>query len=324
MSNDLVQPFDLSKAPKHIGSEQTELAKSLITTQSINIPRISINGKGGWEIKLGSVVQSGGEAKYLDVVIVGVAPKISRLFYEDEYGGGVKPPVCWSNDSQKPSSAIKNPQAPACSGCPRNIKGTGGKKCRFHRRIAVVRAEKVDGEIYQMQLSSTSIFPKTDGTKMAFNGYLNYLAVNNTSIDRVVTRMYFDDEVAWGKLFFSAIKFVDEEDVDTLDGLTNAAEIQEAITTSYSLVDNDEGAKTAFVEPKATESNGASETIPIDIFETTDSSIGSEVIKEPAEKPKVKPRKKKAAPSVEEETTEDIKDILSKWTDEDNPEVDDE
>jgi|TARA_R110002020_G_scaffold160068_1_gene344389 hypothetical protein len=322
MSNDLVQPFDLSKAPKHIGSEQTELARSLITTQSINIPRISINGKGGWEIKLGSVVQSGGEAKYLDVVIVGVAPKVSRLFYEDEYGSdAVKPPVCWSNDSEKPSSAIKNPQALACSGCPRNIKGAGGKKCRFHRRLAVVRAEKIDGEIYQMQLSSTSIFPKTDGTKMAFNGYLNYLAVNNTSIDRVITRMYFDDEVAWGKLFFSAVQFVDEGDVSTLDKLTNAAEVQEAITTSYSLVDNDVESKTAFVEQKTTESNGASE--PIGIFETTDASIGSEVIKEPAEKPKVKTRKKKEV-APKESTNEELQNIIDQFsTDNKDSEVDD-
>ena len=194
MSNDLVQPFDLSKAPEHIGSEQTELAKSLITTQSINIPRISVNGKGAWEIKLGSVVQSSGEAKYLDVVIVGVAPKISRLFYEDEYGSdAVKPPDCWSNDREKPSSANKNPQAHMCNGCPKNIKGAGGRKCRFHRRLAVVRAEKVDGEVYQMQLSATSIFPPTDGNKMAFNGYLKYLDLNGTSIDRVVTRMYFDE-----------------------------------------------------------------------------------------------------------------------------------
>ena len=315
MSNDLVQPFDLSKAPKHIGSEQTELAKSLATTQSISIPRIGMNGKGAWEIKLGSIVQSGGEAKHLDVVIVGVAPKISRAFYEDSYSpDSVEPPVCWSNDSEKPNSVIENPQAPTCNSCSKNVKGANGKQCRYHRRIAVVRAEKIDGEIYQMQLPSTSIFPKTNGNKMGFNGYLKYLDVNGTSIDRVVTRMYFDEEVSWGKLFFTPTRFVDEEDVTTLKELTNAVEVQEAITTSYSLINNNEESKTAFVESNATESDEPFE--PVNIFEAND-----EPVDEPVEKPKVKTRKKKEVAAPEDNP--DMKSILKEFAERDE-EVDDE
>ena len=310
MSNDLTPPFDLSNAPKHI--QQTELSKSLATTQSISIPRIVFNGKGSWEMKLGSELQKSIESKDLNVIIVGVAPKVSRAFYEDAYTPGfAKPPVCWSNDSEKPNSVIENPQALTCNSCPKNIKGAGGKPCRYHRRIAVVRAEKIDGEIYQMQLPSTSIFPKTNGNKMAFNGYLKYLDVNGTSIDRVITRMYFDEEVSWGKLFFTPIRFVDEGDVATLKELTNAAEVQEAITTSYSLINNNEESKTAFVEPNATESN-ETPFEPVSIFEAN---------VEPVEKPKVKTRKKKEVAAPEENS--DMNSILKEFAERDE-EVDDE
>ena len=310
MSNDLTPPFDLSNAPKHI--QQTELSKSLATTQSISIPRIVFNGKGSWEMKLGSELQKSIESKDLNVIIVGVAPKVSRAFYEDAYTPGfAKPPVCWSNDSEKPNSVIENPQALTCNSCPKNIKGAGGKPCRYHRRIAVVRAEKIDGEIYQMQLPSTSIFPKTNGNKMAFNGYLKYLDVTGTSIDRVITRMYFDEEVSWGKLFFTPIRFVDEGDVATLKELTNAAEVQEAITTSYSLINNNEESKTAFVEPNATESN-ETPFEPVSIFEAN---------VEPVEKPKVKTRKKKEVAAQEENS--DMNSILKEFAERDE-EVDDE
>ena len=92
MSNDLTPPFDLSDVPKHI--QQTELSKSLATTQSIMIPRIVFNGKGSWEMKLGSESQKSIESKDLNVIIIGVAPKVSRAFYEDAYTPGfAKPPV---------------------------------------------------------------------------------------------------------------------------------------------------------------------------------------------------------------------------------------
>jgi hypothetical protein len=305
MSTDLTTPFDLSNAPDHI--KQTELSKSLATTQSIMIPRIVFNGKGSWEMKLGSELQKSIESKDLNVIIVGVAEKISRAFYEDSYTPGfAKPPVCWSADSTAPNHAIVNPQASACATCPKNIKGSNGSKpCRFFRRIAVVSPDDINGQIYQMQLPSTTIFPKNDGTKMAFNGYVNYLNSKNTPIDRVITQMYFDDGVSYGKLFFSAIGFVDEESVGVLETLIDAPEIQEAITTSYSLI-NDEESKTGFVE-----SNAVPKDTKASLFTVTD---------EPAEKPKIKTRKKKDVPDID---TEELDNILKNWGDEDNKEVDD-
>jgi len=310
MSTDLATPFDPSNAPKHI--KQTELSKSLATTQSIMIPRIVFNGKGSWEMKLGSELQKSIESKDLNVIIVGVAEKVSRAFYEDAYTPGfAKPPVCWSTDSVNPNYVIPNPQASTCAACPKNIKGSNGSKpCRFFRRIAVVSPDDISGQIYQMQLPATTIFPQNSGPKMAFNGYVKYLNDKNTPIDRVITQMYFDEEVSYGKLFFSVIGFIDEESVGVLEALTNAPEIQEAITTSYSLI-NDEESKTGFVE-----SNEVPKGVKASLFTATN---------EPAEKPKVKTRKKKNVSPIEErEAAEDINNILKNWGDEDNKEVDDE
>ena len=312
MSNDLTPPFDLSNAPKHI--QQTELSKSLATTQSISIPRIVFNGKGSWEMKLGSELQKSIESKDLNVIIVGVAPKVSRAFYEDAYTPGfAKPPVCWSTDSVNPSPVIASPQASTCTECPKNIKGSNGSKpCRFFRRIAVVSPDDISGQIFQMQLPATTIFPQNSGTKMAFNGYLKYLGSKNTPIDRVITQMYFDDEVSYGKLFFNVVNFVSEENTKILETLIDAPEIQEAITTSYSLVNNDEESKTGFVEPD-------------EVPKTTQASLFTSDEPFEKEKPKVKTRKKKAVPPIEEgEAVEDIKALMETWVGENNKEVDDE
>ena len=311
MSNDLTPSFDLSNVPKHI--KQTELSKSLATTQSISIPRIVFNGKGSWEMKLGSESQKSIESKDLNVIIIGVAPKVSRAFYEDAYTPGfAKPPVCWSTDSVNPSPVISSPQASTCAECPKNIKGSNGSKpCRFFRRIAVVSPDDISGQIYQMQLPATTIFPQNSGTKMAFNGYVKYLNGQNTPIDRVITQMYFDDEVSYGKLFFTVLDFVNEENTEILETMVDAPEIQEAITTSYSLISNDES-KTAFVEPD-------------EVPKPTQTSLFTSDEPFEKEKPKVKTRKKKNVSPIEEgEAAEDIGNILKSWKEEGNEEVDDE
>lgn len=291
-------PFDLLNVPEHI--QQTELSKSLTTTQSIMVPRIVFNGKGSWEMKLGSESQRHIESKDLNVIIVGVAPHVSRAFYEDAYSPGfAKPPVCWSADSIKPSHAITDPQADTCAECQKNIKAVGGSKpCRFFRRIAVVSPDDITGQIYQMQLPATTIFPQTEGTNMAFNGYVKFLNSKNTPIDRVVTQMYFDEGVSYGKLFFTAVEFVSEEDTKILETLADAPEIQEAITTSYaSKSTEDAKSPTGFVAAKA-----------------APTPTGS-----PEEKPVVKTRTKKPVAPLEEAP---IGEIMDKWTG--SAEVDDE
>lgn len=291
-------PFDLLNVPEHI--QQTELSKSLTTTQSIMVPRIVFNGKGSWEMKLGSESQRHIESKDLNVVVVGVAPHVSRAFYEDAYSPGfAKPPVCWSADSIKPSHAITDPQADTCAECQKNIKAAGGSKpCRFFRRIAVVSPDDITGQIYQMQLPATTIFPQTEGTNMAFNGYVKFLNSKNTPIDRVVTQMYFDEGVSYGKLFFTAVGFVSEGDTKILEALADAPEIQEAITTSYaSKSTEDAKSPTGFVAAKA-----------------APTPTGS-----PEEKPVVKTRTKKPVAPLEEAP---IGEIMDKWTG--SAEVDDE
>ena len=295
-------PFDLQNVPEHI--RQTELSKSL-TTQHTTVPRIVFNGKGSWEMKLGSESQKRIVSKDLNVIIIGVAPQVSRAFYADAYSPGfAKPPVCWSADSIKPSHTLASPQAGGCAVCQKNIKPVGGSKpCRFFRRIAVVSPDDITGQIYQMQLPATTVFPRTDGPKMGFNGYVKYLSSKNTPIDRVVTQMYFDEEVGYGKLFFTAIEFVSEETKSVLETLVDAPEIQEAITTSYaSRSIEDAESTTGFVAPSAVHApTGSSEETPV-----------------------VKTRMKKAVAPLQEAA---LGDILGNWTDPDvagDAEVDDD
>tara|TARA_R110000764_G_scaffold9184_1_gene29747 strand:+ start:2309 stop:3265 length:957 start_codon:yes stop_codon:yes gene_type:complete len=163
-----------------------------------NLFRLLINGE---EI-------SKSNQRHLDVVIVNASLSPHRMFYPEMYKPGVKlaPPVCWSSDSTVPDTDVPEPQHKDCSGCPQNIKGSGAnntKACRFSRRIAVVMADNIEGDIYQMTLPAQSIFGVGDDTGKPLNQYADYVRANGEAVGSVVTRLSFDENSSSTKVKFS-------------------------------------------------------------------------------------------------------------------------
>lgn len=187
------------------------------------------------------------EERYLDVVIVNAAAKISRTYYEGAFNPeSPTPPACWSADGEKPDASIKVPQAPTCASCSQNIKGSGNgesKACRFSQRLAVVLANDMEGDVLQLTLPATSIFGKEEGENRPLQAYARWLAAQGIGPDMVVTRMKFDTKAESPKLFFKPMRWLtDEEHADCVkQGQTNDA--LKAVTVSYN---------TAVGEPKAT------------------------------------------------------------------------
>ena len=141
--------------------ELSTLAKTLAGGGGQSGKRISIKGGVFRLISDGKEVAAI-EDRFLDVVIVAAASKISRTFYGEAYNpDSPAPPSCWSADGEKPDASVKEPQHVNCAGCPQNIKGSGNgesRACRFSQRLAVVLANDVEGDVLQLTLPATSVF----------------------------------------------------------------------------------------------------------------------------------------------------------------------
>lgn len=197
--------------------ELTPLAKSLASTATMR--RIQTNTNGTFKRivngeQIGKAVR--GE---INVVIVDLLPKVSRVYYEGAYDPNAKPtlPDCWSNLGDKPESAASNVQAPSCADCPQNIKGSGSngsKACRYQRRIAVLLEGDASGEVYQFNVPAKSLFGKGDGNVHPFESYVRYLAANGISVDKVVTNISYDLNADSMELLFSPQRELNDDEYD--------------------------------------------------------------------------------------------------------------
>jgi len=181
------------------------------------------------------------EDRFLDVVVVNAAAKISRTFYGEAYDPEKPaPPACWSADGEKPDASVKEPQHVNCAGCPQNIKGSGAgesRACRFSQRLAVVLANDVEGDVLQLTLPATSVFGKEENDNRPLQAYARWLAAQNVGPEMVVTRMKFDTKAQSPKLFFKAMRWLtdDEHEACVKQGQTPAA--IKAITMTVSQTD---------------------------------------------------------------------------------------
>lgn len=175
--------------------------------------RISIRG-GVFRMVVGGKEIATKEGRSLDVVVVRAAHKPSRTFYADAYREGEKvAPSCWSTDGVKPDDGVENKQASTCANCPQNIKGSGngeGRACRYSRRMAVVLADDLQGDIYQFVIPATSIFGAGEPNKLPFEAYVQLLKAHNIPLGAAVTEVRFDTQATGQKLLFRAVKPLEE------------------------------------------------------------------------------------------------------------------
>ena len=203
--------------------------------------RISIKG-GVFRLIAGGKEIAAIEERYLDVVIVAAQPKVGRMYYEGKWDPS-KPataPACWSPNGDTPDAAVKKPQASACMSCPQNVAGSGqgnSKACRFERRLAVVLANDIDGDVLQLALPSTSIFGDAENGNHPLHAYVKALAAQNISPDMIVTRIKFDTKAEHPKLFFKPQGWLNEEQFNVVQEKGKTPEAIKAITLTVSQQD---------------------------------------------------------------------------------------
>lgn len=241
MSN--VALFNPSQAPSFVKArgELSAVAKALAGGGAAGGKRISIKG-GVFRLVNGGKEIAAIDERYLDVVVVNAAPKVSRVFYADTYNAEkITGPDCYSNDGETPATDAVNKQASKCDGCPQNIAGSGqgnSRRCRYQQRLAVVLANDMEGDVLQLTLPATSIFGKEDGENRPLQAYARWLAAQNIDPSEVITRMRFDTKSESPKLFFKPMRWLTDDEYPTVKKQGESADAIKAITLTVAKTDN--------------------------------------------------------------------------------------
>jgi len=154
----------------------------------------------------------------MDVVVVNGTRTVQKTFYAGEYDPDqTSIPDCWSSDGERPDADVASPQHSRCKDCQQAIKGSAGAgraACRYSMRLAVVMKNNVGGDIYQLILPQKSLFGQGDVEHMPFLQYAKYVAGSGYNLNMLATRLTFDTDSDFPKLFFSNAEFLDKETYD--------------------------------------------------------------------------------------------------------------
>ena len=241
----------------------------------------------------------------LNTIIVNASPKVGRIFYVKAWSPESEPtaPDCFSNDGQSPDAGSVNKQADRCDSCERNIKGSGmgnSKACRYSRRIAVVLEEdfgtSLQGEVYQMNLASKSLFGDSVGDNThPFESYTKYLANNGKSLDYVVTQMSFNEDNDNQSILFTPVRFINKSEHNVTSKAAALPETQKLVTmTPYQA--ETLGRAPKLEAPKA------------------EAPKAAEPKDDPIEEPKKRESKKAAEPAPT--TKKSLDSVVAAWSDE--------
>jgi hypothetical protein len=265
-----------------------DLTKSL--AGNTGLKRISIRG-GVFRMMVNGEEIAKNEGRAMNVVIVNGGRNIARQFYAGKYvAGESSAPDCWSNDGNAPDASVEEPQAKTCEGCSQNIKGSGqgdSRACRFQQRLAVLLADDIDGDVFQLVLPSKSIFGRGDLDKMPFQQYAKYVGAQGKSINTLVTELRLDSDSDTPKLTFKPVKYLSEQEWETAKEKGDSPAARSAVMQTPAVTD---GAK---LKP----------TIKAAVIE----KVEAEEVPEPTKRAS----KKNAEPIPKK----DFKDVISSWTD---------
>lgn len=265
-----------------------DLTKSL--AGNTGLKRISIRG-GVFRMMVNGEEIAKNEGRAMEVVIVNGGRNIARQFYAGKYvAGESSAPDCWSNDGNAPDASVEEPQAKTCEGCSQNIKGSGqgdSRACRFQQRLAVLLADDIDGDVFQLVLPSKSIFGRGDLDKMPFQQYAKYVGAQGKSINTLVTEIRLDSDSDTPKLTFKPLKYLTEGQWETAKEKGDSPAARSAVMQTPATTD---GAK---VKP-------AMKAVVVE-------KVEAEEVPEPVKRAS----KKNAEPAPKK----DFKDVISSWTD---------
>jgi hypothetical protein len=158
----------------------------------------------------------------VEVVVVGISPAISRQYFMNSYSEGASEgPDCFSSDGIKPDAGVPKRQSPTCGTCPRGQwgsritdNGKRAKECQDTRRIAVVPLTDIKNEIF----GGPMLLRVPPMSINNLSQYTQYLDRKGIGVETVATRIGFDVEMAYPRLTFEAIGYLDDEQQELVIG----------------------------------------------------------------------------------------------------------
>lgn len=243
----------------------------------------------------------------LNVIVVNASPKVGRIFYVKQWSPDAEPtaPDCFSNDGTAPDAGSTNPQADRCDSCQQNIKGSGmgnSKACRYSRRIAVTLEEdfgtSLEGEVYQMNLASKSLFGDSVGDNThPFESYTKYLANNGKSLDYVVTQMSFNEDNDNQSILFTPVRFINKHEHGVTSKVAALPNVQKMVTMT----------------PYQADASGRAPRLeaPVRVAEPPKAQAPAED-EPPFEEPKKRESKKAAEPAVT--AKKNLDSVVAAWS----------
>lgn len=231
--------FQSNNLPDYLKEvELDDLTKALAGNTSTK--RISIRG-GVFRLMVSGEEVAKNENRSMNIVIVNGGRHIGRQYYIGKYvPGETAAPDCWSNDGEKPDASIQSPQHSTCEGCPQNIKGSGqgdSRACRYQQKLAVLLADDINGDVYQLALAATSIFGRGDTDKMPFQQYAKYVGSQGKNINTLVTEMRLDSDSDTPKLTFKPVRFLSREEWEIARQKGDSPAAKAAITQTPATTD---------------------------------------------------------------------------------------
>jgi hypothetical protein len=153
---------------------------------------------------------------YLDVVIVGMSPYTSKLYFgsdafNDETASG---PICSSIRGDAPDPGVSMPQAKACPICPHYGWGTGrngrGKACQDNKRLAVMLMPKMTAKMLGAPLLEPVFFKVPPASLTSLTLYADNLMHQGLPYEAIVTRMTFNPQKQF-EILFEAVEALSDK-----------------------------------------------------------------------------------------------------------------
>lgn len=310
--------IDLNSAaqtPSYLQAFQSQMGKNLVVGGA-GRNRIGLKGNR-FRLIVNGQEEGIVDENYLDVVIVGAAPGVSRIFYADKYDPKAETkasPTCYSREGVRPEADSKNVQSDKCQTCPQNEKGSritedGNKTraCGFFKRLALILPSD-PSRVFQLDCKSMSIFGegKAAQNKFTLGEYGKKLATRGLDPAHLITRLSFDTDSSVPKVLFSPTRYLDQDEAPLVADVVKGDEVKAILeitahTTDLSHeVDAPEEAPAPAPAPVAAKPTPTITKAPAG--PTVAKAAAPVVTRQPATKPTVTVAPKAAAPApVQEE-----------------------
>ena len=296
------QPAD--SLPAHLQGFSTTLTSDLVLG-GLGRNRLGLKG-GRFRLIVSGQEEAVLESTSLEVVIVGAAKGVGRIYYEGAYDADAKThPLCYSADGVEPGADVTNPQSVKCATCPQNQKGskitddgTKTKACTYFKRLAIALVNDPQHRVFQLDGKAMTIFGQGEPAqnKFTLNEYAKRLNTRGRDVAHLVTKLSFDVNSSVPKLYFSPVRLITEDEAPWVQDLVNSDETRTVVTitaiTDASDANSEEASPAPVAQPVATRGPA-----PVTVAKAPTAAPKAATAPAAAPKPAVTIIKKAAAPA---------------------------